>query len=304
MNNSNHLKKPIIFIGTGRSGTTIFSEIIMRHPDLAYISNYQVKFPKYPVVNLIRIIFENKLWNFKGQKKQLNKISLFNRFAFNPVEGFNIWNNLVGGDKVFSRGFLIDHEISETQIIHTRKYFKNLVRFQGKKRLALKITGPSRISYLLKIFPDAVFINLTRNDIPVISSFLKIPFWQKRGLNKLWWTGAYTQKELNYANSLFHDPILITAFQVKKIKIVTELEINELNPVCKNVSYESFVANPSNILADTLNFLDLTENAKVCFNYLSKLRIEDRNKIDTDYFSEQTLEAINNINLKIENGIA
>ena len=55
------LQKPIIFIGTGRSGTTIISEIIDRHPDLAFPSNYQNRYPANPRVNLIRLLFDNSL---------------------------------------------------------------------------------------------------------------------------------------------------------------------------------------------------------------------------------------------------
>jgi hypothetical protein len=48
------LNKPIIFIGAPRSGTTIISEIIMRHPDIGFISNYDEKIPNYPILSLLR----------------------------------------------------------------------------------------------------------------------------------------------------------------------------------------------------------------------------------------------------------
>ena len=69
----NKIINPIIFIGTGRSGTTIISEIIMRHPELAYISNYNKLLHKYPIIGLIRFLFVNKLWRFYGEKNQLQK---------------------------------------------------------------------------------------------------------------------------------------------------------------------------------------------------------------------------------------
>ena len=66
------IEKPIIFIGTGRSGTTIISEIVMRHRALAFPFNYQNIFFRNPKINLIRNIFDNKFWKIYGQKKQLN----------------------------------------------------------------------------------------------------------------------------------------------------------------------------------------------------------------------------------------
>jgi len=76
------IEKPIIFIGTGRSGTTVISEIIMRHRDIAFPSGYQRIFPKNPKINLLRNIYDNPFWRIYGQKKQLNKVSLINKFIF------------------------------------------------------------------------------------------------------------------------------------------------------------------------------------------------------------------------------
>ena len=62
------IDKPIIFVGTGRSGTTIISEIIMRHPSLAYPSNYNAKSYKYPIISVIRFLFINNFYKIYGQK--------------------------------------------------------------------------------------------------------------------------------------------------------------------------------------------------------------------------------------------
>ena len=63
--NEKYLEKPIIIIGSGRSGTTIISEIIFQHEDLAWHSNYQEIFFFTPLINLLRPFFNNKLWHFK-----------------------------------------------------------------------------------------------------------------------------------------------------------------------------------------------------------------------------------------------
>ena len=77
--NKNIVSNPVIIIGSGRSGTTILSEIIFNHEQLAWPSNYQEMFPSLPQINLIRNIFDNKLWKIQGQKPQLNKVSIFNK---------------------------------------------------------------------------------------------------------------------------------------------------------------------------------------------------------------------------------
>ena len=55
------LEKPIILFGSGRSGTTIISEILFQHEDLAWHSNYQEIFPGIPQINYLRRLFDNRL---------------------------------------------------------------------------------------------------------------------------------------------------------------------------------------------------------------------------------------------------
>jgi len=288
------IEKPIIFIGTGRSGTTIISEIIMRHRDLAFPSNYQEMFFKNPKTNLIRNLFDNKLWRIYGEKKQLNKVSIINKYIFKPAEAYKMWEYLTEGDIDFSRGFLLNKKETNEKINFIHSYFQKMIKYQNKKRLTFKITGPSRMGYLLSIFPDAYFIILKRKPIPTISSFLKVNFWKSRGLNKLWWTGVYSDKEKNWVNDNEDDPISLTTFQIKKLQEITKLECKIYNPKYIEVNYEDFVKNPWEEILRILDFSKLDVDV-ACLNYLKENRIYNRNKPDSEYFSEEELKKINNI---------
>ena len=126
------LKNPIIFIGAPRSGTTIISEMIFQHPDLAWPSNYQDKFWSWSTVDYLRRVTDNKYWRIIGNKKQLHKSNKLNKYFFKPSEAYPTWSRLT--DKDFSRGFLMDERETDENIIKIRKYFSNLVNAQGKKR--------------------------------------------------------------------------------------------------------------------------------------------------------------------------
>lgn len=281
------IQKPIIFIGTGRSGTTIISEIITRHPDLAFPSNYQDIKPSVSITNLVRIFFDNPLWRIHGQKPQLNKVPLINKYTFRPSEAYKMWEYLSGNNVDFSRGFLLDDDISDERIALIRQYFNKMVLYQNKNRLAIKITGPSRITFLSKIFPDAVFIHLKRDLIPTINSFLKVSFWQERGAKKLWWLGAYTKDEEKWALKNSNNPVLMTAFQLNKIIEVTLQEKEKFSPQYLEIRYEDFVANPLKEIKRVISFTGLSS-----FNFenqLNKIKIHNRNKKDSDYFDEQQL---------------
>ena len=224
-----------------------------------------------------------------GQKTQLNGVFPLNKYIFNSAEAYTMWNYLIGDELDFSRGFLFEEDLSEERIEFIRSYFNKMVTFQNRNRLTCKITGPSRISFLLKIFPDAIFINIKRNLIPTISSFLKVHFWKSRA-NQLWWTGVYDKSEIEWATKNVDNPALLTAFQLKKIHEINELEVNKYQPKYLEIHYEDFVANPEQALKRIISFTELPSFDVAI--HLKTIKIHNQNKKDTDYFSEDELRKI------------
>ncbi len=271
------LAKPLVFIGSGRSGSTVISETIFRHDQLAWPSNYQDKFPGSTSVNYLRHFFENKNWHIYGQKPQLNKVSFFNKFIFKPVEAYDFWEHITGNRIDFSRGFLLDETATEEEANKIRSFFAKMVKRQGRSRLSFKITGPSRIGYLKSIFPDAIFINIIRDPYYTIQSWLKVDFWQDKGAHQLWWLGAYTKEEEAWANANADHPWLLAALQYKKIQEKTNEEIVLYQVPCMTVAYEDFVEMPEKIVGDILSFSALPPSVQID-NYLKENKIHNQNK--------------------------
>ena len=271
-----NISRPIIFIGSGRSGTTIISEIIFRHGTLAWPSNYQERFPSVPEVNLLRNYFDNKLWHVLGQKPQLNKVSSFNKVLFKPAEAYNFWEYITRPRIDFSRGFLIHDKATPEETQKMRSVFKKMVSYQFKSRLAFKITGPSRIGYLLSIFPDAIFVNIVRDALPTINSWLNVDFWQNKGKNRLWWTGAYSSQEEAWAKKNSDKPELLAAFQYRKLMEVSAMEIEQHKAKCLTVRYEEFVIHPSRVINRILDFTELTPSPFVD-KFLQRNKIYNQN---------------------------
>ncbi len=271
------LAKPLVFIGSGRSGSTVISEIIFRHEELAWPSNYQDKFPGLTTVNYMRRLFENRRWHIYGQKPQLNKVSFFNKFIFKPVEAYDFWEHITGNRIDFCRGFLLNDTATVEESNRIRSFFAKMVKKQGRKRLSFKITGPSRIGYLKSIFPDAIFINIVRDPYFTIQSWLKVDFWQDKGAHQLWWQGAYTKEEEDWANSNTDHPWLLAALQYKKIQEKTNDEIVQHQVPCLTVEYEDFVEMPKKVIADILSFSALPPSIQID-NYLKENKIYNQNK--------------------------
>lgn len=269
------LEKPIIIFGTGRSGTTIISDIIFQHEDLAWHSNYQELFPSFAGINYLRRLFDNQWWRFIGMNTQ-NNSSIINQLFFRPIERYDFWEAVTGPRINFSRDFLLNTRATEEEKNRIRCFFAKMVKYQQRKRLAFKITGPSRIEYLSSVFPDAVFVNIVRDPIATVRSWLEVDFWQNKGKTKLWWVGAYTSEEEEKAKQLSGEPALITAFQYKKLMETTAYEIQKLGAKVYTVKYEDFVANPTSFISNLMNYFGLSKS-RLVDKYLSRISVSNRN---------------------------
>lgn len=280
------LKEPVIIIGFGRSGTSIFADAFFQHPELAFISNYNAKFASSDLVNLIRYLFDNNFWHIVGQKKQLNKVSLINRYAFKPAESYGYLNKLMTSD--FGRGFLLGLEEEESRKKEIREKLYKLVMLQGRSRFGLKVTGPSRLGYLNSLFPDAKFIRIKRKPLPNIKSLLKVGFYQGRE-RSLWWQGdeVYSKCELEFVNENSDKPELIAALQYFKINKIHDQEVARYNLErrVKTFEYETFFNEPKKTLEEALDFVNLQKSKKVD-RFLEKNEIYNRNVGGNFYFSE------------------
>ncbi|MEP6466259.1 MAG: sulfotransferase [Parafilimonas sp.] len=285
------LEKPIIFLGVSRSGTTIISEIIFQHQALAWPSNYQTRYPDKVWVNKIRPLLDNNAWSLRGQKPQLNKIPIYNRYAFKPAEAYSFWNYISHLPVKFSHNFLLHQRADSNDKQRIRKIFEKLVKYQKRKRLAFKITGPGRVSYLHSIFPDAIFIEITRDPWANIRSLLKVPFWKSRGMHQIWWQGAYTENEEKIAQSLKNRPALITAMQYCKIRQTTAEEATMNKVELHSFAYDDFIKNPKQVLSQILEVAGL-QNCSSIDKYLDMNKIYNRNENSSEFFTSEDQSAI------------
>lgn len=284
---SNHaalLDKPIIFIGPGRSGSTIISEFIMMHEQLAWPTNYLDVYPNADWSNNLRSLFDNRFWRLSGEKGQINQTRLFNDRMLRPAEAYAFWERLSRKQINFSRGFLLGETATEDEKKHIRSVFANLVAAQGRQRLAIKTTGPGRIAYLQSIFPDAIFINVIRDPDATVRSLLNIPFWKDLGMHQLWWTGAYSKAELKHYQNIHHDAELSTAFQLKKILQTTQQEARQCDANITTIHYEDFVKKPAEVVQQILQITGLPAS-KWIDKKLKNTAVHNRNHSRQDQYA-------------------
>ena len=157
--------KPIIIVGTGRCGSTLFHRLLATHPQLMWLSPICYRYPDKPDWNrmavtamgnpLLRRLFGGKI---------------------RPGENYRFWDKYAYGFSEPCRD-LVRSDVSARVKKQVRAALAPMLTAK-RNRLLIKITGWSRIGFLNEIFEDAKFIHVLRDGRAVASSLLHVNFWR------------------------------------------------------------------------------------------------------------------------------
>lgn len=156
---------PIIIVGTGRCGSTLFQELLAEHPRVAWLSQAARNDPAHPEAN--RRALERRAHPLLGR---------IYRGRVTPGEHYAFWEHYCPG---FSRTFrdLLAEDVTERNKRQLREAFGRIT-WPERPRLLIKITGWPKIGFLREVFPDARFIHVVRDGRAVVNSHLNVDFWR------------------------------------------------------------------------------------------------------------------------------
>ena len=159
------LHKPIIIVGTGRCGSTVFHRVLAKHPDMMWLSGFCDRYPTQPARNRRAVTATGNpvLRGLLGRRIQ-------------PGECYRFWDKHAYGFSEPCRD-LLRTDVSVRVKQQVRGVMEAMLT-PARHRLLLKITGWPRIGYLDEIFEDAKFIHLVRDGRAVASSLLHVNFWR------------------------------------------------------------------------------------------------------------------------------
>jgi hypothetical protein len=290
-------KKPIFIIGSGRCGSTIVFEGLSVHPDLGWFSNYNKLFPKTGMVSLLPRLTNLPLLRKigRGEKKQYSQgNSWFNKFLPIPMECYTKWRFLLG-DK-FSFDFLNNQIATDEEIQRVKTAVRQVLFWQGKKRFAAKYTGPTRMTFMRSIFPDAKFIHIKRDFRAVVFSLLDVDFWTDQQGRKLpRWTGGlaedWEQEWKHYRSS----PIALAAMQYRAIMQICQQEQAQLSKgAYMEIRYEDFVEAPQQMMKLIIEFCGL-EPSKEVESFINSHKYTNMNKKYIEKMTPEESELIKHI---------
>lgn len=253
------LRSPTFLIGAARSGTSLLYKGLCLHPDAAYFNNYVRRLPSHPLVSvtnrIARLTPEHRLrvWFSGGSNAYVYSGArrLRDRLYPMPIEG----------EPVYAACGIPDSVSSETVSMESAWKFRRAVastmRWGGGTHFINKrIANVRRIPLLATAFPNARFVDITRDGRAVAVSLSRVDWWEN---SIVWWYGG-TPKAWREDG---RDPWELCARNwVEEVRAI-DSGIGELNPEqVLRLTYEEFTAKPVETIRRVALFAGLDDDAK------------------------------------------
>jgi len=245
---------PVILLGAGRSGTTLLYKLLSAHPDIAYLSNYQNRWPVWPVTAITHRflnIFPGLIgaaWFMRGGSAYFNeRRNWLKSLVPTPAEAESVYR---ASGLPLSPGPEFDPSNELVRSITSN--FERVRRLSGGKVVVTKRTANNRrIPALNKIFPNAKYIHLVRDGRAVAYSLPRVGWWDA---DVLFWCGK-SPKEMVAEGA---DPIFLAARNWVEVMKYLQAGLQIIDsPNLLEVRYERLLAKPFEEIQRMVEFIGL-----------------------------------------------
>ncbi|MCE7914337.1 MAG: sulfotransferase [Nitrosomonas sp. PRO4] len=289
---SNRQNRVVFLLGAGRSGTTLLYKILSVHRDVAYLSNYQNRYPKWSILAYLQYI--------------LNLFPEYKRRTWFKVEGgayFNerrSWLHSIVPTPSEAELFYADCGISsQLSSENLQQYMAKCLqdKFErirqiscGKVLLTKRTANNRRIAFLTNNFPNAKFIHLIRDGRAVAYSLLQVAWWNA---HNLYWADKTPQQMIIEGFS----PLELAARNwVEEMRSIEQGILLIPQSRLLEVRYDELLRNPNEQLMRILDFMGVaTKNDVTFWNTIASLRLALKQEAWTSNWTDIELRTVLNI---------
>jgi len=244
------IEKPLFIVGVGRSGSTVFHEMLARHSQVSWLSRVCDKYPDQPSFN--RYLMNAIDYPLVGRLLQKKA---------HPEECYIWWDHYCKGFSTPCRD-LTREDVTEKNKSTIKKVMVQMLT-KKRNRLLVKVTGWPRVGFLQEIFNDAKFIHIVRDGRAVANSLINMDWW--------WgWRGPYNWRwgeltDLQNKEWEKHNKSFIALSCIEWKILMDEMEkIKQIVPPENflEIKYEDLCSDPSKIFKSVINFCGLKQSKK------------------------------------------
>jgi hypothetical protein len=242
--------QPIIIVGTGRCGSTLFHRLLAMHPQVMWLSGFTYRYPDKPVWNRLAVTaMDNAL-----VRRLLGG-------TVRPGENYRFWDRYAYGFSEPCRD-LLRSDVSARVKKQVRAAFEPMLSHK-RNRLLIKITGWPRIGFLNEIFEDAKFIHILRDGRAVASSLLHVGFWRGWYGPQGWRAGLLSPEDQATWESYDRSFTALAGLEWRIQMRAMESARQALDPKrFLEVQYEAFCDQPLETFRRVLEFAELPTSAE------------------------------------------
>jgi sulfotransferase family protein len=241
-------------LGTGRCGSTLVHEVIARHPDVAFLSNLEDRFPLPPAAGR---------WNNAVYRRLPASFTRKGRMRFAPSEGYHALDREVSPAISTPERDLVAEDATPWLAERMRRFIERRAEAQGRPAFVHKLTGWPRAGFLDRVFPQARFIHVVRDGRAVANSFLQMPWWRGYEGPDAWGWGPLPAEDRAAWEAAGRSYPLLAGLEWKLLVDAFDRAAAAL-PADRwlEVRYEDFIADPRTTMDRILGFLDLAWDAR------------------------------------------
>jgi omega-hydroxy-beta-dihydromenaquinone-9 sulfotransferase len=242
---------PIIVVGTGRCGSTVFHRLLSKHPNLAWLPGALCRrFPRKPGLHNL---FTSGL-DYPVLGKVLEE-------RIKPGECYPFWEHQCKG---FSKPYrdLVASDVTRRSKERIRKTVSEITT-EKRDRLLIKITGWPRIGFLSEIFEDAKFVHVVRDGRAVANSLLDVNFWEGWRGPENWSWGELSPAQREEWNRYGQSFVVLAAIQWKILMDAMESAKTSLSKDnFLELKYEDLCSDPLDTVRTATEFCELEWTAE------------------------------------------
>ncbi len=248
-------------IGTGRCGSTLVHEMLARHPENGFVTNFDDK----GIRTSSRL--QNQAW-----RRLPASVTTKGRFRFAPSEAYRVLAQEVSPSLVDPVRDLVAADATPWLAERMRSFVTRRTDRLKSDVFLHKFTGWPRTGFLQACFPGSAVIEIVRDPRAVANSWLQMPWWHGHRGPGEWHFGPLTpEQEEQWERHARSFPVL-AALAWRLLMDASDAARAEV-PADRwlTVRYEDIVASPRDRLAALLAHLglDWTPEFEAGFNRYS-----------------------------------
>ena len=245
------ITKPIIIVGTGRCGSTVFHRLLAKHAEVMWLSGFCDRYPTRPEINrrAVTAMGNPLLYRLIGWK-------------IRPGECYRFWDRHAYGFAEPCRD-LLRTDVT-TRVKQQVRAAMGAMLTPARHRLLIKITGWPRLGYLNEIFEDAKFIHLVRDGRAVAGSLLHVDFWRGWRGPQGWRAGLLSPEDQALWEAYDRSFVALAGLEWRIQMRAMEAARHAVDPArFLEIKYESFCEQPMEAIRRTLEFAELPGSPEI-----------------------------------------